>query len=715
MTPDPWRRPRSAPRRRSRRSSPPGAEPLEAKALRATIAPADYDGDGKSDFAIFETDPATGAGVFSVDRSRLGRLEASFGGPDDGPIVGDFDGDGRDDIAVYGFSPLDGFSRFGILPSGGGSAYLRGFGGVDDLPVAADFDGDGTTDLAVFGYSPDNGVSRFAAILSGGPNAEFPAGVVTLPFGGPDDGPIVGDFDGDGRTDFGVYGPSGGDPFSRFLIRLSAGPSAEFPTGTIVVPFGGLGDVPAVGDFDGDGRDDIAVAGFSTQEQFRRFAILPSGGGPGQSIPFGGFDDRPVPLDLDGDRITDLAVFGYSPVEGHSRFAVVLSSTQGAIALPRGGPDAVGLPRAAVPAAAEPDPNPEPDPDPNPDPDPGRPPFRIEWVNRGTATDHFSAAERAVIDQAIDLWEGLILDNNRPDNTLRVTFEGGSFSGLDMGDTLGLSTVRFDAEGTIEATIRLDADGGGQGWYIDPTPADHAEFPIAAASTFLVGGPEGRYDFLSTVSHELGHALGLGIGFAENASDRLSPLPGGGGYVYTGPSGVQAVLSPGLDHLDPTVHAYDLLSPEGLIGTRALPSPLDLQLLADVYGYRVSLPPTPADSSPPEARSASLQGFSGSLAVVVDFNEGIDLVGANDPSRYTLLRPRGDSFEAVPSPFVSASFDVATLRLTLRLRSGLQPGPNWRVVLPGEGSTALTDPAGNPLDGDRDGLPGGDAVLPILA
>jgi hypothetical protein len=418
-----------------------------------------------------------------------------------------------------------------------------------------------------------------------------------------------------------------------------------------------------------------------------------------------------VPLDTDGDGTTDLAVFGFSPVEETSRFAV-MASTGAASSVPMGTPESIALP---PPPVSGPPPG-RVDPDPEPDPNPGRPAFRIDWVNRGTGTDQFSAAERAVIDRAIAIWEGLIVDNNRPDNTLRVTFLGGAGSSLDMGDTLGLSTVRFDDRGTSEATIELDADGGGRGWYVDPNPADDLEFPVAASPTYLIGGPD-RYDLLSTVVHELGHALGVGIGFRENFSDRVSPIPGGGGTVlYSGPTGVTAVLSAELDHLDPTFHAYDLLAPEALEGTRALPTELNLRLLADSYGYRVVIPATPPDARPPLAVDSALQvDRFGALVVTVLFDEAIDLVGALDPGRYGLFRPTGGGFEAVASPFESAEFDISELRLELRVRAGLPIRAGWRVLVPGLGDLALLDLARNPLDGDRDGLPGGDALLTIRA
>jgi hypothetical protein len=51
------------------------------------------------------------------------------------------------------------------------------FGGADDVPVGGDYDGDGTTDLAVFGYSPDDGAHRFGIIPSlGSPTRAEPFG-----------------------------------------------------------------------------------------------------------------------------------------------------------------------------------------------------------------------------------------------------------------------------------------------------------------------------------------------------------------------------------------------------------------------------------------------------------------------------------------------------------------------------------------------------------
>jgi len=84
-------------------------------------------------------------------------------------------------------------------------------------------------------------------ILSCGPAAATPP--VTLQWGVPEDIPISGDLDGDGRADSALWRPSNG----TWYVTLSS-------TGAAVVKQCGLpGDTPVAADFDGDGRTDYAV------------------------------------------------------------------------------------------------------------------------------------------------------------------------------------------------------------------------------------------------------------------------------------------------------------------------------------------------------------------------------------------------------------------------------------------------------------------------
>ena len=220
-------------------------------------------------------------------------------------VVRDFNGDGIPDLAV---------SYLGNGP--GGITILLGKGDGTFTTVAAsaatgyapysiavgDFNGDGIPDLAAANFE-----SRTVTVLLGNGDGTFKA-AASPATGGDPESIAVGDFNGDGKDDLAV--PNSFD--STVTILLGNG-DGTFTTAASPI----TGDQPVcvvVGDFNGDGKADLAVANYnngSYTDPSTLTILLGNGDGTftAATSPVTGYGPQFIALgDFNGDGVPDLAV-----------------------------------------------------------------------------------------------------------------------------------------------------------------------------------------------------------------------------------------------------------------------------------------------------------------------------------------------------------------------------------------------------------------------
>lgn len=175
----------------------------------ATVA-RDYDGDGKTDFAVFREGATVGSQATwlimqssnSVPRFvPWGTTGATNNTTGDTPIPADYDGDGKFDLAVYRFGGLAPNNSYLILRSSDGTATFQQWGNfTSDYVLPGDYDGDGKADYAV-ARTGATGTSPMTWFILQSSNNQLRS----VQWGISSDLPVQGDYDGDARTDPAIY------------------------------------------------------------------------------------------------------------------------------------------------------------------------------------------------------------------------------------------------------------------------------------------------------------------------------------------------------------------------------------------------------------------------------------------------------------------------------------------------------------------------------
>src|SRR5438876_796187 len=244
------------------------ASSVHAGSNPTSAAVGDFNGDGKVDLAVANSGASNGVASVSV---LLGRSDGTFnpavnysGGFGSLSLaVGDFNRDGKLDLVEANFST----GNVTILLGNGNGTFQapRSYGtnGAPTSVAVGDFNRDGKLDLVVANLVNNSGGAGSMGVLLGNGDGTFQP-VVNYGLGSNPDSVAIGDFNGDGKLDLAVANSGGyGNPASMKLL-LGNGNGTFQPA----LEFVGAGSPNpsslAVGDFIGHGRLDVAVADGST-------------------------------------------------------------------------------------------------------------------------------------------------------------------------------------------------------------------------------------------------------------------------------------------------------------------------------------------------------------------------------------------------------------------------------------------------------------------